>query len=225
MLTVEECLKTLDAITWGTSTFPDGSAIKISNTWDARFINDVASHVAEGKAISTAQADIVIKLIGRYRSQLEAKGLSSTDLDVLVQHPTFLRPPYQSHQVARQVRWVGDNQLVFRCKYNAAIVEDIKKLRGVSYFNAHSKPRFNQEYKLWIVTINSGNLDRTMDVIKRHKFEFDSDVEMFFLNAANAFGQKSTADIENGVINIEVKDDDLLNAWIKSVTMLSTDDV
>lgn len=216
----------MEEATWATGNAHAslGDSARISNSWDERFIIDVAAHVKEDKPLSTAQGDIVVKLIGRYRRQLELLGFASGDIDVLIQHPTYRTPPYQSTQIPREVRWVGNNTLVFRCKFNRAIVDDIKKLRGSNYF-AKQTPYFNQDHKLWVVGINSTNLDRAMDLIKRHKFSFDDDVAEFFMHATNARDQRSSASVVDGAINIEVRDDDLLNAWLDEIQKLDPDHV
>jgi hypothetical protein len=61
-----------------------------------------------------------------------------------------------------------------------------------------------------------------MDVIKRHRFSFDDEVEQFFLNAANSMGQHSVVQVEGDEIILEVKDDDFLSSWANSVACLET---
>lgn len=208
MLTIEDCLEKLDDSWYNTK-----RKVEDQSNWDHRFITDVAMHVRDGKAVSTEQGKIILKLITRYRDKLISEGVSESDLSYLISSPQYRRPPYTSTIVAREVRWMGNSKLAFRCKYNATITEDIKRLKGTNHFLDSAHPWFHRDTKLWIVDVNSGNLERVMDVIKRHGFSFDDDVEHFFLNAMNSIGQHSRAEVCGNQLVIDIKDDDFLNAW------------
>ena len=220
MLTVETCLKNLEAVCNTPVADSQGNVFEITNTWDRRFISDVAEHCRNGKAISTSQSSVVIKLIDRYRDHLVHRGIIRTELDQLIAFPQYARPPYQSTVLPREVRWAGDNKLVFRCKYNAGIIDDIKKLKGTNYFLPIQYPTFFREEKLWIVDVNSGNVEKTMDVIKRHKFAFDDAVAQFFLDIENSKGKRSQIETDGESIKITVRSDDLLNAWLNTLQIL-----
>ena len=221
MLTVEECLKNLEAVCHAPVVDQQGNVFEITNTWDRRFISDVAEHSRNGKAVSTAQSSVVLKLIDRYRDHLSVRGIARTEVDQLINFPQYARPPYQSTVLPREVRWAGDNKLVFRCKYNAGIIEDIKKLKGTNHFLPHHYPMFFREQKLWIVDVNSGNAEKTMDVIKRHKFDFDDAVAQFFLDIENGKGRRSEILTDGESIQITVRNDDLLNSWLNALEILA----
>lgn len=220
MLTVETCLKNLEAVCNAPVTDAQGNVFEITNTWDRRFISDVAEHSRNGKAISTSQSSVVIKLIDRYRDHLVHRGIIRTELDQLIAFPQYTKPPYQSTILPREVRWAGDNKLVFRCKYNAGIIDDIKKLKGTNCFLPIQYPTFFREEKLWIVDINSGNVEKAMDVIKRHKFAFDDAVAQFFLDIENGKGKRSQIETDGETIQITVRNDDLLNSWLNIIHIL-----
>lgn len=222
MLTVEHCLRLLESICDRPLTNSQGQIFEITNPWDRRFISDVQEHCSNGAAISTAQAAVVIKLIDRYRDHLVGKGLAVHELDQLVAVPHYAQQPYQSTLLPREVRWAGDNKLVFRCKYNASIIEDIKKLKGNNYFLSAQYPIFFKEEKLWVVDVNSGNLEKTMDVIKRHKFAFDDTVAEFFLNITNNQNIPSSIEVNDDMISVTVRDDGLLNAWLNAISILES---
>lgn len=222
MLTLEECLEKLDEINWEPAIDAAGLSLEISNTWDRRFISDICFHTRQNKPISTAQGDLALKIIGRYRAHLEASGISPIALDTLLTSttPSFRLPAHTSTLVPREVRWVGDSKLVFRCKYNPIIIEDIKKLKGVNHFSSESYPLYSRDWKLWIVDVNSGNFERVMELIRRHRFAFDSAVENFFLECMKSIEMRSTADLDGDTIKVEVRNDDLLNAWLCNLVEL-----
>ena len=219
MLTVEICLNRLEDII----EFPPTSGHivhEITNTWDQRFIRDVAKHVTNGFAISTSQSAIVLKLIDRYKDHLIAAGVQSSALDQLLVCPQYSKAPYQSVELPREVRWAGDNKLVFRCKYNQGVVEDIKRLKGGNTFLPHQFPIFNREQKLWIVDVNVGNYDRVMDVIKRHRFAFDDAVTEFFFEIENGKDQPSVIEATEQNIVVTVRNDEFFNAWLNTLKAL-----
>ncbi len=220
MLTVEECLKELDLLSARPVKDQQGNVFEISNTWDRRFVEDVAAHAANGQAISTAQGDLAVKLIQRYRDHLIVVGIAPQSIDLLIAQPNYARVPYQSTNLPREVRYGGDNKLVFRCKYNSGVIDDIKKLKGTNHFQAIPYPTFNRDHKLWIVDVNSGNWEKVMDVIKRHRFHFDDTVADYFLEVANSFSLKSDAVVDGDTITVKVRNDDFLGAWLNGIEAL-----
>ena len=219
MMTVEDCLQILEAIcrvpSWGSA-----NDAAITNTWDRRFICDVGEHVNNGAAISTAQSTLVLKLIDRYRFLLVAEGVQDSELTQLLAYPQYRKPPYQSEVLPREVRWIGDNKLVFRCKFNQGVVEDIKRLKGTNYFLPYQFPSWHKEHKLWVVDVNSGNHERVMDVIKRHNFGFDDAVAQFFLDIENGRVKRSEVEANGDSIVVTVRNDDFLNAWLNALQTL-----
>lgn len=152
MLTLEDCLEALDSINWNPPVTATGKS-EILNTWDRRFISDVTYHVREGKPLSTGQGSLALKLITRYRSCLVAYGISDAQLTQMLATPIYRQIPFASTTLPREVRWAGDNLLAFRCKYNAVIKEELKKLADGA---THSRvPKFNQAHKLWVVEVHN----------------------------------------------------------------------
>ena len=220
MLTVEDCLQELDLLSTKPAKDAQGNVFEITNAWDRRFVEDVANHSRAGQAISTAQGELAIKLIQRYRDHLIVVGYPAQSVDLLIATPHYARTPYQSTHLPREVRYAGDNKLVFRCKYNSGIIEDIKRLKGINHFTAVQYPTFNRDHKLWIVDVNQGNWEKVMDVIKRHRFHFDDTVANYFLEVANSLSQQSSVEADPAGIKVTVRNDDFLSAWASGVAGL-----
>lgn len=221
MLTVEHCLHRLEDICSDPVTLASGDQLEITNSWDRRFISDVSQHVANGSAISTSQSTIVLKLIERYQDHLIADGIAGSAIDQLLVIPQYKKAPYQSVELPREVRYAGDNKLVFRCKYNQAVVDAIKALKSDKLFNSYNYPTFNREHKLWLVDVNGQNYDKVMEVIKRHKFAFDDDVANYFLEIENSKGQPSSIVTDGETIQINVRNDAFLQNWLGSLQSLA----
>ena len=220
MLSVEECLEALDTLEHKDVVGSSGQTLKITNSFDRRFIGDVTTHTRAGKAISTAQGQVGLKLIQRYQDILSDMGYQSIQISQLSTTPVYRAAPYQSTVLPREVRWAGNNVLVFRCKYNDAVIQDIKRLKSTNLFEHQNYPLFLRDAKLWLVNVNSGNWERVMDVIKRHRFHFDDTVAEYFTEVANSVGQRSQIASTDTEITITARDDDFLTGWINAIEKL-----
>lgn len=220
MLSVEDCLEALDSIAANPVRDAQGNVYEISNSWDSRFVNDVWQHCRNGQAISTSQSEVLIKLIQRYRDHLIEYGIIAPSLDQLLITPTYKRTPYQSSHLPREVRYAGKNKLVFRCKYNSGVIEDIKKLKGTNHFLDRPNPSWLKEHKLWIVDVNSGNWERVMNVIQRHRFDFDDTVAQYFMEVSNSLNTRSGAETHDDHIVVTARNDDFLDSWLSGLVSL-----
>lgn len=228
MLSVEDVLEALAELVedslYSFGSVPDPN---ISfNKWDQEFIIDMATHVKDRKQISTAQGAIVVKLIGRHRDLLERKGLPKESIDQLLLAPIYRLTPYTSTVLPREVRWCGGNTLAFRCKYNQNVIDAIKRLRHSNPIGIGTgAPFFLQSAKLWIVTVTDDNLEQVMQVIQRHKFAFDGDVEQMFLRMANTPLSRGSISVEDGQLVVEASNDHFMHAWTRGVLRLDGQDV
>lgn len=220
MLSVEECLEALDTLENRDVIGASGQTLKITNSFDRRFIGDVTTHTRAGKAISTSQGQVGLKLIQRYQGILADMGYQPLQLNQLTTTPNYRTAPYQSTVLPREVRWAGNNVLVFRCKFNDAVIQDIKRLKSANLFEHQNYPLFLRDAKLWLVNVNSGNWERVMDVIKRHRFHFDDTVAEYFTEVANSAGQRSQVASTDTEITVTARDDDFLAGWINAIEKL-----
>jgi hypothetical protein len=213
LLTIEECLEHLDEINWNPVPYC-GNVLEITSNWDRCFISDVAYHTREGKALSTAQGKLALKLIDRYKKSLEIKGVVAVELEALLLNPIYKQEPHISVSAPREVRYAGDSKIVFRCRYNKPVVEDIKTLKNHSHIQHNSHPKYNGTNKIWLVHVDLSNVNKVIDVIRRHRFNFDDELAEFLTEVVNAKGQKSEITIEDNQIIIQCKDDELLSSWL-----------
>lgn len=222
MLSIEDCLEQLDVINWDPPTDSDGKLLSITNTWDRRFISDVSFHTRSGKPISTAQGTLALKLIQRYRNELTHSTFADYQLEALLNTPHYRHTPHESTNFSREVRWIGDSKLAFRCKYNPSVGDDIKKLRtsGIHMVNSNIRgtgPKFVKDHKLWVVTVDTQNIERVMELIRRHCFKFDDAVAEFLTEVSNARANNSSAQVTATGIHISVRDDEFLNAVLNDL--------
>lgn len=192
----------------------------LSDPWYSRFISNVYMHVAENKPLSTEQARIVLKLVARLRPHLIEHRVAHADtIDRLLSHPVYRRLPYQSSNIPREVRYIGDNCVAFRFKYNDVILEAIKSLRKKNEYFADDLTRFDFTARVWIVRVTRDTLDPIFKIIKEHRFQFDDATLDYLTLASNSKGKPSTFvyDPESGRIVANVCDNEIVATWVRNV--------
>lgn len=217
MATVEDYLETL-----GESLYSyydpahNSSGQSISASWDRQFISDLSSKTKEGKQLSTAQADIAVKLVNRYKRILIARDHIASEIEQCVGSPTYRKGLYQSTHLPREVRYAGQKRLLFRSKYNPTLVRELKGLK-----NTGADVRFynKDDAKIWVVEVNERNLEKIMEIIKTYKFGFDDEVTEFLTKCANAKEEKSEISFDETSLEIvvTVKNDSFMASWIKEL--------
>lgn len=210
MLTLEDYVEKLDEINWDPPCDSMGNAYGINNTWDRKFISEVAYHTRDnGKPLSTGQVGVITRLLERYRVQLELMGADHKILESVITNQPCRQAPTQSSTVKREVRWMGGSDLAFRFKFHPEIKEALKAFKITDCFGTH-KTVFSPKHKLWIVPVSVANYEAVIEVISRYGFSFDDTVAEFLTGVANCRLQKTHASIQDGEICIEAKDDALM---------------
>jgi len=177
MSTVEDILRGLGSLV---------VSRRIQDEWNRNFISNVQEHVLNGKPLSTNQGAIVLKIAARVLPDLsKVMRISMDSLQQAISSPVYRNQPYQSISVKREVRYLGEDKLAFRFKLDSTVVSDLKSLRSANDM-VESKPAFNQEYRLWVVQVTPGNLEKVFQLIQRHRFDFDEGVLEYMTLCTNS---------------------------------------
>jgi len=160
MLTIEDLMEKLETL--------KGIPVEITNTDksytfdDNRFIRDITSYSRMNKSLSSSQGKLCIKIISKYRDILENNGINKIILDSVISSPIYRLPLYESLNIKREVRYAGDNKIIFRFKYNPTIIDELRKLRHHNMETGMIYPIYNKDLKLWIMEITKDNSDKIM---------------------------------------------------------------
>lgn len=242
---VEDLLiKIRDKLTIDIPQFP--SQVRISrgrafngllDEWSHDFILSVSKHVTEGRALSTKQAEIVLKIIGKLQSPLVDYGwLRDPDLTSMLAEPQYKLPLYESIHIPKEVRYLGDNLLAFRCKTNGDLSMAIKNLGHPQstpwlhrlHLSSHERARqtivatnvrYDWYHKIWVVPVYRFNLKAITDLMATHRLKPD-DITVEYLKAARrAFDKPAEVSVcdEHEAILVHVPDDPLLAGWLTEV--------
>jgi hypothetical protein len=209
MLTVENLLDSL--------LFLVHSGVE-NRDWNISFISSVAQHVHAGRALTINQGKTVVKLAANHISKIADH--QHTDVNAIkraIQSPIYKSPPVESANVKREVRYLGGNHLAFRFKMDPTVIAELKALKSSSLSNDRSS--FNQELRIWVVSVSAANLEKLFAIIKNHKFEFDEDVLQYMLKCSNSKGKSPSFNYDNqtGNIIVEVVDNPILEDIISMV--------
>lgn len=186
--------------------------------WNTNFVQNVHAYVQNGHPLSTEQARIVLRLGVRYEADLiGAKLLEPGMVASLVAAPVYRRPPYQSANVPREVRYLGGNLLGFRFKFNDMIRDDIKKLKGRDTPFDDAPYWFYPDHKLWVVAVTRATLNGVQDIIAHHRFSFDDEVVRFLADCTNVEGLGTVVQMDDTAMAAVVCDDEYIGWWMANV--------
>jgi hypothetical protein len=190
----------------------------LQTDWDKKFIQSVGQAAYSERPVSTAQSASCVRLIKKYKQQILTMpdGPSEAEIDRILISPKHAVEVYQTLDYPREVRYLGQNTLAFRCKSDDNLKLAIKRLGGRE-FGAIS---YHFDSKSWIVQVHSKNIARVKEIISYFDFNFDDDVIDFLTEMTNT-DQISAAetDIELGIIAVDIPDCPQLVWFIKEVLM------
>ncbi len=195
------------------------------DSWHTDFIISISSHAENGKSLSSKQLEIFLKLIRKIKNNIVSNGLiSEREIEILLSEPTYRKPPYESNVVPREVRYLGDNLLGFRCNVNNTIRDTIRNLcKGAERLGINLetsgllRPRFEWLYKIWIVPVYSFNINEIINVIKMYKFQMDIVTDSYLKSARNNVSSPSMFTISDDVFIATVYNDIILASWITEI--------
>jgi hypothetical protein len=190
----------------------------INSDWHRNFLMNVQSHAFGGSALSSNQGAIVLKTAGNHSIKLSKRlRVTKAELDSAIASPVYERAPYQSISIPREVRYIGMDKIAFRFKLDNTVVAEIKALKS-STDQVNSAPVWNNQYRLWIVTVSPGNLDRIFEIIQRHKFHFDEPLLEYMTLCSNSKKAISTfAAVDGNVAVANICSNPLLSTIVKKL--------
>jgi hypothetical protein len=200
----------------------------LDDEWYRKFITSVSDHITAGKSLSTRQSDTILRLIERVRAPLVRLGIATDDdIDRMLKQPEHRRALYESRHIPREVRYLGDNLLGFRFKHPHEIIDRIKATgiplvttwgdTGNYRIGLLPPPRFDWDYKIWIVPVHRHCLKAIIEIIWEFRFAVDNTVLDYLHLAEHSIDQPSAIGLIDGVILANVCDDPLLAAWMTEI--------
>jgi hypothetical protein len=213
-MTVEELLLILEECLWSPPRM-DGVELLVDKEKDKKFISSMASKVHTNQRMSTKQAYVVLKLISAYTAIIAAKKrVPFEKIHELLRTPVYVNEPYESISIPNEVRYAGDDFLVFKFKFHPIIKEEIKELKADLPFT-DPYPKYNNMHRVWIVKVSITNIESIMTVIRKYEFNFDDDLAQYFTNILNTKNKIPEIMIENNKCVIDIPNDDVFSDYVK----------
>jgi hypothetical protein len=192
------------------------------NDWSCKFLTSLNNVVSDDRALSTKQVEWFVKII---KDLGDIPGYSPDEQAGLLQFldcPRFRIQPYTSVPLAKEVRYLGDNKLGFRCKLIEEIIAEIKALgnRGAdASWKDYQRPIFNRQHRMWVVTVTRDSFKSIMNIIGTYDFHYDDTVAEYLALCDSSFGGISTfvIDSDSDKIIANICDNMMLEGWVKRV--------
>jgi len=185
---------------------------KINNKYDLKFIWDMAYKVYLDKILSSKQYELLLNILPKYKSLYMDLGLNKDQYEYWLTHKgSKTIKVYESKQIKREVRYIGDNTFAFRFIYTPELAKFMKDINKKSMANL----RLIREHDIWLLEINERNKTDLINLISGNGFDFDSSVEQYFLEYENTKDLPVTIDIIDEKCNISAPSHKLFATWLK----------
>jgi hypothetical protein len=193
----------------------------LDGDWYRSFISSVTTYVQGDRPLSTNQSRMILKLVAKVKPHIVNDGLCSAyEIGQLLTYPQHRQPPYESSQIPREARYLGDNLLGLRCKADGILAVRIKNLAVRKINPTGSIPRFDWPHKIWIVPVHRYNLCEVQMLLREHRFHLDNATTIYLdrcHRSANSVSTFMLADHEPGTLIASIHDNDILAGWVTEV--------
>lgn len=147
--------------------------------YDVRILDSMSQTTQSGRPLTDKQADLAVKIVLKYRKQLEKQ-----DIDVTpVEHPTFRLGIRQIDR--RKLLYIEENSIVLKFPYDTTLINDLRDLAKSS----QGRWRFDSNNRSWTLALTETNIVAAVGFARNHQFEIAPDLSRY-LEAVEACEQK-----------------------------------
>lgn len=129
--------------------------------YDVQILASMSQATQSGRSLTDKQAELAIKLVLKYRKQLERQ-----DIDVgPVEFPTFRLGIRQIDR--RRLLYIEDTSIVLKFPYDTTLINDLRDLSKIS----QGSWRFNPDNRSWTLALTETNVVAANGFAQNHQFE------------------------------------------------------
>jgi hypothetical protein len=129
--------------------------------YDVQILGSMSQATQSGRALTDKQADLAVKLVLKYRKQLE-----KNDIDVSpVESPTYRLGIRQIDR--RRLLYVENDTVVLKFPYDTTLINDLRDLAKIS----QGSWRFDAANRAWSLAITETNVVAANGFAQNHQFE------------------------------------------------------
>lgn len=129
--------------------------------YDVQILSSMSQATQSGRSLTDKQAELAVKLILKYRRQLE-----KLDIDVSpVEHPTYRLGIRQIDR--RRLLYIENDSIVLKFPYETTLINDLRDLAKIS----QGRWRFDADSRSWSLAITETNVVAANGFAQNHQFE------------------------------------------------------
>jgi len=137
--------------------------------YDVQVLASMSSATQSGRALTDRQAELAVKIIQKYRKQLEKLEISIAPID---------NPQYR-HGIRtidrRKLLYIENDHIVLQFPYDTKLIDDLRDLAKLS----QGSWRFASEPKAWHLAITETNVIAANGFAENHKFEISEEFKTY----------------------------------------------
>ena len=140
--------------------------------YDVQVLASMSSATQSGRALTDRQAELAVKIILKYRKQLE-----KLDIDIdPIEHPQYRLGIRQIDR--RQLLYIKDDRIVLQFPYDTKLIDNLRDLAKIS----QGCWSFDSTTRAWKLAITETNVVAANGFAQMHQFEIDQEFATY-LNA------------------------------------------
>lgn len=132
--------------------------------YDVNFLDSVTDATIGGTSLTDRQAELAVKIIGKYTRQLHAQGI---DVESIVQSPAY-RKPIRIVDRSKTI-WVEDGEIHVKFTFEQKLIEYIRD----NAKDSQGRIKFDKEQRLWRIALTEYNVNWVSTFANTHGFTLD----------------------------------------------------
>lgn len=137
--------------------------------YDVQVLASMSAATQSGRALTDRQAELAVKIILKYRKQLER-----LDIDIRpIESPQFRLGIRQIDR--RRLLYIEDEHIVLQFPYETKLIDDLRDLAKIS----QGTWRFDPEPKAWRLAITETNVIAANGFAENHQFEIANEFKTY----------------------------------------------
>jgi hypothetical protein len=137
--------------------------------YDVQILSSMSQAAQTGRALTDRQAELAVKLVLKYRRQLE-----KLDIDVgPIESPTFRLGIRQIDR--RRLLYIEKDSIVLKFPYETSLINDIRDLSKIS----QGRWRFDGNNKLWQLGMTETNIIAAYGFAQNNQFEISEEFNQY----------------------------------------------
>jgi hypothetical protein len=147
--------------------FDNTSPIVSLARYDVQILSSMSAATQSGKALTDRQAELAVKIILKYKKQLEKLQIDVTP----VENPQFRLGIRTIDR--RRLLYINDNKIVAKFPYETKLIDDIRDLAKLSQGAWH----FDNSNRAWHLAITETNVIAANGFANNHEFETSNEFQ------------------------------------------------